>query len=44
MSEDAKTLLHWANGWRDTQIADYDNAHEFWCARIWAAFIIGASC
>lgn len=44
MSEDAKSLMYWSGSWRDTQIADYYNTYEFWCARNWAASIIGASC
>ena len=44
MSEEAKTLMYWIEGWRHTRVADYDNAREFWCARDWAGRIIGAGC
>lgn len=44
MSSDAKTLMHWVNGWRDTAIADYGNEYEFFCARDWASYIIGQGC
>jgi hypothetical protein len=44
MSQDAKTLMHWIKGWRDTAIADYANVYEFWCARRWAEYIIGRGC
>ncbi len=42
MSDNATTLLHWANAYRLTRIADYDNTHELQCARVWANFIITA--
>lgn len=44
MSEDAKTLMHWANAYRYTRIADYDNAYECSCTLKWAEYIIGAGC
>jgi hypothetical protein len=39
-SEDAIALLHWANAFRETRIADYDNAYEREAARKWAEHII----
>lgn len=39
MSEDAKTLVFWANAYRNTAIADYDNSYEFCAARRWAEYI-----
>jgi hypothetical protein len=39
-SEDARALLHWAEAFRNTRIADYVNDYERGCARKWAAHII----
>ncbi len=44
MSDDAKTLMYWVNGWRETAVADYGNECEFWFARRWAAYIIAGAC
>lgn len=39
MSGNATTLVFWANAYRNTAIADYDNTFEFWAARKWAEYI-----
>ena len=39
MSEAATLLLYWANAYRNTRIADYDNVYERNNARGWAEYI-----
>jgi hypothetical protein len=39
MSDNAIVLLFWANAYRNTRIADYENWYEMECARRWAAYI-----
>ena len=44
MSEAAKNLLRWANAFRNTRVADYNNGFEREKARMWAARIFDSSC
>lgn len=42
--DDTDTLLHWISMWRNTRIADYDNAYERSACRNWAEYIISKGC
>jgi len=44
MSDDAKTLLHYASNARGDCADDSDRLYCLSCARAWAAHIISAGC
>lgn len=44
MSDDARTLLYWADNYRTSCAADSDRQYCRCCAREWAAHIIGRFC
>jgi hypothetical protein len=44
VSDNAKTLLHYASNARDGCADDSDHMYCMSCARAWAAHIIGTGC